>query len=54
MFVCMWRAFWWRYKLGLECHLLLIFLLNFGSAQVLVSQECRMQANVTDRLLGEW
>lgn len=32
----------------------LIFLLNFGSAQVLVSQECRMQANVTDRLLDEW
>lgn len=32
----------------------LIFLLNLGSAQVLVSQECRMQANVTDRLLGEW
>lgn len=32
----------------------LIFLLNFGSAQVLESQECRMQANVTDRLLDEW
>lgn len=32
----------------------LIFPLNFGSAQVLGSQECRMQANVTDRLLDEW
>lgn len=35
----------WRYKLGLECHSLLTFLMNFGSAQVLVSQEYRMQAN---------
>lgn len=41
-------------KVGSGCHSFLIFLVNFGSSQVFMSQECRMQTNVTDRLLDEW
>lgn len=52
-----WRTFysWFLYnKVGSGCHSFLIFLMNFGSSQVFMSQECRMQANVTDRLQDEW
>lgn len=41
-------------KAGSGYHSFLIFLVNFGPSQVYVSQECRMQTNVTDRLLDEW
>lgn len=45
----------WVYnKVGSGCHSFLIFLMNFGSSQVFMSQKCRMQTNVTDRLLDEW
>lgn len=40
-------------KVGSGCHSFLIFLMNFGSSHVFMSQECRMQTNVTDRLLDE-
>lgn len=41
-------------KAGSGSHPFLIFLVNFGPSQVYVSQECRMQTNVTDRLRDEW